>query len=340
MEQLLFILLLKMDMNKLFKFYWKKETQMLIFQIRFFCWLFSSFSFFLFLIFLFFLNVKGGVTPLYLAAQEGHEQIVQLLLEKGKANVDLPNQVILLLVFFFFFFFSVSHFSIFFECKGWNNSSLSGGSTRTWTNCSNFIGKRKTKCWSCKSDYFVDCFLFFFLFFHFFISLFFFNVKDGATPLFIAACEGHEQIVQFLLEKGKPNVDLPNKVLFVVCFLFLFLFFQFLIFLFFIYLKGGMTSLFIAACNGHKQIVQILLKKGKTNVDLPTKVIVLFVIILNLLILFFQSLQWKWREGGWILSDICFVFYFLKILFFLKSFLSRVGLPLFIELLRKVLNKL
>ena len=31
------LLLLKMDMNKLFKFYWIKENQMLIFQIRFFC---------------------------------------------------------------------------------------------------------------------------------------------------------------------------------------------------------------------------------------------------------------------------------------------------------------
>ena len=39
-------------------------------------------------------------------------------------------------------------------------------------------------------------------------------LKDGVTPLFIAAQQGHEQIVQILLEKGKANVDLANKVLF------------------------------------------------------------------------------------------------------------------------------
>ena len=80
------------------------------------CFFFFFFLFFDFLIFLF-LNVKNGATPLFIAAQEGHEQIVEILLEKGKANVDLTNEVILLIVFFFFFFFfffSLSHFSIFF----------------------------------------------------------------------------------------------------------------------------------------------------------------------------------------------------------------------------------
>ena len=38
-------------------------------------------------------------------------------------------------------------------------------------------------------------------------------LKNGATPLFIASQNGHEQIVQILLEKGEPNVDLANKVL-------------------------------------------------------------------------------------------------------------------------------
>ena len=62
-----------------------------------------------------------------MAACKGHEQIVQVLLEKG-ANVDLADQVILLIVSFFFFFL-VSHFLIFLfflkiHVKEWSNSSL------------------------------------------------------------------------------------------------------------------------------------------------------------------------------------------------------------------------
>ena len=102
------------------------------------------------------MNVKNGVTPLYIAVREGHEQIVQLLLEK-EAKADLADKVILLIVFLFSFSF---------------------------------------------------------FFFHFLIFLFFFNVKDGVTPLYIAAFKGHEQIVQILLEKGNPNIDLANEVLF------------------------------------------------------------------------------------------------------------------------------
>ena len=49
--------------------------------------LISSFS----LYFWFF--IKGGATPLFVAAQSGHEQIVQILLEKGEANIDLPKEV-------------------------------------------------------------------------------------------------------------------------------------------------------------------------------------------------------------------------------------------------------
>ena len=66
--------------------------------------------------------------------------------------------------------------------------------------------------------FFCCLFLFLFLFFFFFsfshFSIFFFNVKYGRTPLYIAAANGHKQIVEILLEKGKPNVDLPNLVLF------------------------------------------------------------------------------------------------------------------------------
>ena len=107
-----------MDMNKLFNFYWKKENQVLIFQLRFILLIVFFFFFFFFFIFSFFyfFNVKYGVTPLYSAAQNGHEQIVQILLEKGNPNVDLATKVILLIVFFFFFFFlfSFSFFYFFF----------------------------------------------------------------------------------------------------------------------------------------------------------------------------------------------------------------------------------
>ena len=159
MEELLFLLLLKVDMNKLFNFYWKKENQMLIFLLRFFLLIVFFFFFFFFFTFSFFyfFNEKDGRTPLYVAAQSGYEQIVQLLLEKGKANIDLANKVLLLIVSFSFFFF-----------------------------------------------------------FRFLIFLFFLNVKYGGTPLFIAALKGHKQVVQLLLEKGKPNVDLSNNVLLLI----------------------------------------------------------------------------------------------------------------------------
>ena len=204
---------------------------MLIFQTRFFCCLFLFlFFFFIFSLFLFFFNVKYGRTPLFIAAFNGDEQTVEILLEKGNPNVDLPDNVLLLFVFFFF---SVSHFSIFL------------------------------------------------------------NVKNGRTPLYVAARKGHEHIVQILLEKGNPNVDLSNNVLLLIVFFFFFSVFHFSIFF---NVKDGETPLYIAAEEGDEQIVQILLEKGNPNVDLGDEVIVLFVIILNLLILFLQSLQWSGVE--------------------------------------------
>ena len=74
-----------------------------------------SFSFFFSLShFSIFFNAKDGVTPLFIAAQKGHEQIVQILLETGEPNVDLPTKVILLIVSFFFFFFTFLFFYFFF----------------------------------------------------------------------------------------------------------------------------------------------------------------------------------------------------------------------------------
>ena len=120
-----------------------------------------------------------------------------------------------------------------------------------------------------------------FSFFHFLIFLFF-KAKEETTALYFATEKGDEQVVQFLLEKGKPNVDLPDKVLLLIV-SFFFLFFHFLIFLFF-NAKDGATPLCIAAQKGDEQIVQLLLEKGKANVDLADQVILLIV---SFLFLFF-----------------------------------------------------
>ena len=44
-------------------------------------------------------------------------------------------------------------------------------------------------------------------------------LKNGVTPLYIATFKGHEQIVQILLEKGNPNVELATKVIVILLFL-------------------------------------------------------------------------------------------------------------------------
>ena len=57
-------------------------------------------------------------------------------------------------------------------------------------------------------------------------------LKNGATPLYIAAFKGYEQIVQLLLEKG-ANVDFATKVLLLII-SFSFFFFTFSFFYFFL----------------------------------------------------------------------------------------------------------
>ena len=79
-------------MNKLLKFYWKKEQQMLtLMLIVFFFFSFFSLSHFSFSFsFSLFFYEKGGLLT---AAFRGHGQIVEILLEKGKANVDTADEV-------------------------------------------------------------------------------------------------------------------------------------------------------------------------------------------------------------------------------------------------------
>ena len=136
--------------------------------------------------------------------------------------------------------------------------------------------------------------------FHFFFECFsLFKSKTGETPLYIAAQKGCEQIVQILLEKGKPNVDLAEEVLFSNYFnLWVgdFSFFFFILSIFDVNVKDGRTPLYIAAQKGYDQIVQLLLEKGKPNVDFTSQVILIssYYDILNwknILFLFFFSLS-------------------------------------------------
>ena len=69
-----------------------------------FFFLFIFFLFFLFSFSQFFLQnhfslKKKGETALFFAAENGHKQIVQFLLEKENPNLDFQDQVFFLLIF-------------------------------------------------------------------------------------------------------------------------------------------------------------------------------------------------------------------------------------------------
>ena len=84
MEELLFMLLLTKDMNKLFKFYWKKE-QILTSKTEFCFLIFGELQLKLKigLIFNIFFFPKDGKNPLDLAIQKGKQNVVQMLKMKG-----------------------------------------------------------------------------------------------------------------------------------------------------------------------------------------------------------------------------------------------------------------
>ena len=62
------------------------------------------------------------------------------------------------------------------------------------------------------------------------------TIGDGSTPLFIAALEGHLEVVRFLVESG-ANKDQGLT-------------------------DDGRTALFIAAENGHLEVVRFLVESG------------------------------------------------------------------------------
>ena len=163
----------------------------------------------------------------------------------------------------------------------------------------NFYWTKQIQMLIFKVRFFIYCFFIFyfvFLFLFSFINSYFISLfqlkKDGATPLCAAAYKGHEQIIEILLKKRKPNVDLQDKVavlffsfsLFFLCLFFYFLFsFNLLLLNYFPHFienlikKHGATPLFNAAFKGHEQCMKILLEKGNPNVNLPDQVFFVFV---------------------------------------------------------------
>ena len=92
------------------------------------------------------------------------------------------------------------------------------------------------------------------------------SLQDGATALFWASRNGHDEIVRVLLA-AKATVNTQNKVGFVVQTHFL----QFPFTLFSSYVQWGETSLWIASFYGHQKCMELLIDPG-ANVDVPNEV--------------------------------------------------------------------
>jgi ankyrin repeat protein len=143
---------------------------------------------------------KYGVTPLWIAAQNGQTSVVQLLLEHKDPKVDI-------------------------ETKD------KDGTTPLWI-AAQHGHTSVVKLLLEHKDPKVD------------IEI---KNKYGVTPLWIAAQNGHTSVVQLLLEHKDPKVDIETKD------------------------KDGTTPLWIAAQNGHTSVVQLLLEHKNSKVDLEIK---------------------------------------------------------------------
>ena len=173
------------------------------------------YSFFLLTFFL----LKDGVTALHIAAWNGFEQIVKILIEHG-SNVGLQTKVLIFFSFGFHF-----HFFVFL--------------------ISNFVVVGSLLVVSCLLWMIVLCDIYF-IFNNFFNILFL--LKDGETALHFATWKGFEQIVKILVEHGS-NIDIQTKVLIFFFFFFFDFDLNFFVFShFFICCCGFIVGCFIVDC--------------------------------------------------------------------------------------------
>jgi ankyrin repeat protein len=138
-------------------------------------------------------DTRFGLTPLMWAERNGHEAVVKLLLDTGKVNVD-------------------------------SEDTRLGLTPLLWAALNGHEAVVKLLLDTGKVD--LDSR----------------NTKYGLKPLSLAAQNGHEAVVKLLLDTGKVDVDSKSS-------------------------KYGLTPLSIAAQNGHEAVVELLLNTGKVDVN-------------------------------------------------------------------------